>query len=92
VHQPLWELGLDERYSAKILQGLHLPQGLGQDVEHHLPQEPGLDELPQLLQDLGLEEVLHPQAQPDYPAVVGGSALQQHHPVFAVTKIWLVLD
>ena len=127
VHQPPWELGLDERYSPKILQGFHLPQGLdqdavqhpprglgldehgsvlpgrilqglhppqslGQDVAHHLPQELGLDELPQPLHYLGLQEVLRPQARPDYPAVVGGSALQQHHPVFAVTKIWLILD
>ena len=127
VHQPPWELGLDERYSPKILQGFHLPQGLDQDVvqhpptelglddhdsalpgrilqclhrpqgldqdvAHHLPRELGLDELPQLLQDLGLQEVLLRQAGPDYPAVVGGSALQHHHPVFAVTKIWLVLD
>jgi len=44
VHQPPWELGLDERYSPKILQGFHLPQGLDQDVVQHPPTELGLDD------------------------------------------------
>lgn len=93
-HQPR-ELSLEERDSVlleRILQGLHPQQGLCQDAAHHLPQDLRLDGLLQLLQDLELEEVIHPQAQPDYPAVVGGTALQQRHPVFAATKIWLVTE